>query len=98
CNAFPTKEGLQATWQQGKYDNTITCRDGIWLFRGFRWLYNFRIPFDQGWVECPMTAVDALDLAPFPERCHPSRPSEPYTGYDPEKPADFSPLPPERAG
>lgn len=95
CNVFPTDQGLEATWQQGKYDNAFTCRDGVWLFKRFRWLCNFRTPFDQGWVNCPMTVVKPLDLAHFPERCHPSTPSEPYPGYDPAVPMDFGPLPPE---
>lgn len=97
CNAFPTAQGLQATWQQGKYDNAFTCRDGVWLFKRFRWLCNFRTPFDQGWVNCPMTLVEPLDLAHFPESCRPSAASEPYSGYNPSAPMNFGPLPPERA-
>jgi hypothetical protein len=95
CNAFPTSKGLQATWQQGKYDNTFTLRDGVWRFQRFRWLCNFRTPFDVGWVDCPMTKVEPLDLSHFPERCHPSLPSEPYPGYDPAHTTNFGPLPPE---
>jgi hypothetical protein len=95
CNAFPTEDGLVATWQQGKYDNEFVCRDGRWFFRRFRWLCNFRTPFDEGWVRRPMTMVEPLDLSHLPERCHPSRPSDPYPGYDPSRLMDFGPLPPE---
>jgi hypothetical protein len=98
CNAFPTPDGLVATWQQGKYDNEFVRIDGRWLFRRFRWLCNFRTPFVEGWVRQPMTMVEPLDLSHFPERCHPSRPSEPYPGYDPSRPMDFGPPPPEPDG
>jgi hypothetical protein len=95
CNAFSTVDGMQATWQQGKYDNTFNRRGERWLFKQFRWLCNFRTPFDQGWVKNPMTRVEPLDLTRFPDRCHPSRPSEPYPGYDPSTAMDFGPYPPE---
>jgi len=95
CNTFPTTNGLVATWQQGKYDNEFVRMDGRWLFKRFRWLCNFRTPFDEGWVRQPMTKVEPLDLSHFPERCHPSRASEPYPGYDSSRPMDFGPLPPE---
>lgn len=97
CNAFPTNDGLVATWQQGKYDNEFVRVDGQWFFRRFRWLCNFRTPFDEGWVRQPMIRVEPLDLSHFPERCHPSRESEPYPGYDPSRPMDFGPLPPDPA-
>lgn len=95
CNAFPGDNGLVATWQQGKYDNAFVRKDGRWLFKRLRWLCNFRTPFHQGWVKEPMAMVAPLDLSQFPERCHPSRPSEPYPGYDPAQMVQFGPLPPE---
>lgn len=97
CNAFPSEHGLVATWQQGKYDNEFVKTKRGWKFRHFRWLCNFRTPFDQGWVRIPMAEVAPLDLRHFPERCHPTRPSEPYPGYDPKLPMDFGPRPPEPA-
>ncbi|MGX7895937.1 nuclear transport factor 2 family protein [Tsuneonella sp. HG222] len=98
CNAFPTSEGLVATWQQGKYDNAFSKTGDRWRILRLRWLCNFRTPFHEGWVRQPMSTVAPLDLSHFPERCHPSRPSEPFEGYDPAQPMDFGPLPPERAG
>lgn len=95
CNTFPTQAGLQATWQQGKYDNSFNRRGDRWRFKRFRWLCNFRTPYDEGWVRNPMARVEPLDLAHFPDRCLPSQPSEPYPGYNPAEIADFGPLPPE---
>lgn len=96
CNAFPGEAGMVATWQQGKYDNEFVRTSEGWKFLRFRWLCNFRTPFEKGWVKEPMAAVAPLDLSHFPERCRPTRPSEPYPGYHPAVPMNFGPLPPER--
>jgi SnoaL-like domain len=93
CNTFPTQDGLQAVWQQGKYDNTFVKEAGQWRFKRFRWLCNFRTAYDQGWVKQPLFTVEPLDLRHFPESVHPSRASLPYPSYDPENSMDFGPLP-----
>lgn len=95
CNAFPSESGLLATWQMGKYDNVFVRVDGQWRFKQFRWLCHFRTPFNRGWVEQPHLSVEPLDLGHFPESMHPSRPGQPFHGYDPSRVADFGPLPPE---
>ena len=97
CNTFPTADGLTATWQQGKYDNTFVKEDGVWRFRRFRWLCNFRTAFDQGWVRQSLLEVAPLDLSNFPEEMRPSRPGDPYPPYDPAVSMDFGPRPPEPA-
>jgi hypothetical protein len=94
CNSFPTRDGLCATWQQGKYDNTFVKEDGRWRFKRFRWLCNFRTPFDKGWVKQPAAGVEPLDLSRFPPALHPTHPGERYATYDPGKVMDFGPLPP----
>lgn len=95
CNAFSTSRGLTAVWQQGKYDNRFVKEGGRWKFKQFRWLCNFRTPFDQGWVKQPHLGVEQLDLSAFPASLHPSRQGEKYETFDPLKPMDFGPLPPE---
>lgn len=95
CNAFPTPQGLVATWQQGKYDNRFVKEDGVWKFEQFRWLSNFRTPFDQGWVKQSALPIGALDLDAFPPEVRPSKPGQPYPSYNPQIPMDFGPLPPE---
>ena len=95
CNTFPGEEGLCATWQQGKYDNIFVKENGQWRFKQFRWLCNFRTPFDQGWVKQPMLNVEPLDLSNFPESTHPTRTGEYYAPYDPEQEMHFGPRPPE---
>ena len=94
CNAFPTPQGLVATWQQGKYDNSFVIERGQWRFKRFRWLCNFRTPYDQGWVKQAHLHVEPLDLANFPEAMRPSRAGERYDVYDPSTPMDFGPPPP----
>jgi SnoaL-like domain len=93
CNTFPTQHGLQAVWQQGKYDNIFVKEGSQWRFKQFRWLCNFRTAFDQGWVKQPLFEVEPLDLKHFPAAAHPSRASLPYPPYDPSKSMDFGPLP-----
>ena len=94
CNAFPGTEGLVATWQQGKYDNLFVKTSLGWRFKRLRWLCNFRTPYHLGWVREPMSAVEPLDLSRFSADAHPTRPSEPYSGYRPDQLMDFGPLPP----
>ena len=66
CNSFPTRHGLQAVWQQGKYDNAFVKEGSLWRFSRFRWLCHFRTP-----------------------------PGAPHDPYDPTRPMDFGPEPPE---
>jgi SnoaL-like domain len=94
CNAFPTPQGLSAAWQQGKYDNIFVKEEGVWRFKQFRWLCNFRTAFDQGWVRQPLLHVAPLDLRQFPPHVHPTRAGEPYRGYRPDEAMDFGPRPP----
>ena len=95
CNSFPTRQGMQAVWQQGKYDNAFVKEGSLWRFTRFRWLCHFRTPFDQGWVKQPVMAVEPLDLQQLPLSVHPSRPGAPHDPYDPTRPMDFGPEPPE---
>ncbi len=94
CNTFPTKDGPVATWQQGKYDNIFIKEEGRWCFKQFRWLCNFRTPFDRGWVKTPVIDVEPLDISQFPPELHPTHPGERYDTYDVRKPMHFGPLPP----
>lgn len=97
CNSFPTQDGFVATWQQGKYDNRFVKERGRWKFKQFRWLCNFRTAYDQGWVKQPLLRVEPLDLSHFPAELHPTREGRPYPPFDPGRPMDFGPLPPEPA-
>jgi SnoaL-like domain len=98
CNSFPTPTGLRAAWQQGKYDNIFVRESQGWRFKQFRWLCNFRTPFDKGWVEQPMLDVEPLQISQFPEALRPSRAGERYDAYDPSRAMDFGPEPPEPVG
>lgn len=97
CNVFPTPQGMCATWQQGKYDNRFVKENGRWRFRQFRWLCNFRTPFDPGWVKQPHLHVEPLNLSRLPPNVHPTKPGEPYPPYNPGAVMDFGPGPPEPA-
>lgn len=95
CNSFPSKDGLVATWQQGKYDNSFIREHGQWRFKQFRWLCNFRTPHNKGWVEQPMVRVDPLNYENFPDAMRPTRMGERHDAYDPAAVMAFGPLPPQ---
>jgi hypothetical protein len=48
------EEGEQACWDQGLYDMEFVKESGKWRICGFRFLWNFHTPFDEGWVKTPM--------------------------------------------
>ena len=93
CNTFGEDDEITAAWQQGKYDNIFVKENGRWVIKQFRWLCNFRTPFDKGWVKQATLDVKPLDLSLFPESAHPTRESEPYSVYNPNEVMDFGPLP-----
>ena len=48
------KKGEQAYWDHGRYDMEFVKKDGKWKISGFRFLWNFHAPYEDGWVKTPM--------------------------------------------
>lgn len=48
------KNGQQARWVQGRYDNEYVCVNGKWKFRSLNFFYNFLSPYEDGWVKTPV--------------------------------------------
>jgi len=47
-------EGDRAIWIQGRYDNEFVKLDGKWKFSRLRFVFNFTIPYEEGWVKSGM--------------------------------------------
>lgn len=49
-----TPEGQVANWTAGTYENEYVRENGAWKIRLFSFNYNFRTPYEDGWVKTPV--------------------------------------------
>lgn len=49
-----TKNGDEARWVQGRYDNEYVFVDGKWKLSRLSFVYNFLTPYADGWVKTPV--------------------------------------------
>lgn len=49
-----TPEGQVANWTAGSYHNEYVRENGVWKISLFKFKYNFRTPYDEGWVKTPV--------------------------------------------
>jgi len=48
------QEGEVANWTQGTYSNEYVREKGVWKISLLSFKYNFRTPYEDGWVKTPM--------------------------------------------
>lgn len=53
-----TKDGEVANWTQGTYNNEYLREKGVWKLSLLSFKYNFRSPYEDGWVKTPMMRED----------------------------------------
>ena len=85
---------LIAMWQQGKYFIDFVKEDNEWKWKNFRWLVNFRTPFDLGWVKQPITGNLSVVARLIPG-CPPADSPSDYHPFSPEELTPFLPIPPQ---
>lgn len=49
-----TPDGQVANWTQGTYSNEYVRENGEWKISLLSFKYNFRTPYEEGWVKTPM--------------------------------------------
>ena len=49
-----TEEGESANWTHGKYENEYVKEGGEWKISLLNFKFNFRSPYEDGWVKTPM--------------------------------------------
>lgn len=48
-----TEQGPVANWTAGTYNNEYVRENGVWKISLFSFKYNFRTPYEDGWVKRP---------------------------------------------
>ena len=48
------REGEVANWTQGTYSNEYVREEDVWKISLLSFKYNFRTPYEDGWVKTPM--------------------------------------------
>ena len=49
-----TREGPQAVWEAGRYDNEYVREHGEWKFSRWSFKFTMHTPYEDGWVKTPM--------------------------------------------
>jgi hypothetical protein len=73
--------GSGGTWGEGVYENEYVKQNGVWKIRKLHWYANFVAPYEGGWLDADVKAVEdfAMGRGVMPDR-PPSVAYEPYPG------------------
>jgi hypothetical protein len=58
---------LRQTWGHGIYENEYVKENGKWLFKKLYFNLNFRTPYEEGWLKCPVIGQKGPDLQVPPD-------------------------------